>query len=198
MHGEAEETASKTLKPEERPLLDPSGMAVDPQTGEIAITGNEDIEPMEKVQNGEAEKKCRAAVQFVKTGTASMELARGARYVDKAAAMLFGEGGCSGKEPAERGRNQENEAAWPRLQSPTFAPDGSLLVYDGDVELYDKVGPKVKTGIIWQLTPKQLTQTEEEQAGPPVSIAPVELFGPGGGFIPGFTPPSLETSRLTR
>ena len=68
MHANAEEERGPTrrAKTAERPLLDPRGMAVDPATGDLAISGNEDEAPMESVQNEEEEKQCRAAVQFVK------------------------------------------------------------------------------------------------------------------------------------
>ncbi len=65
------------LESDERPLLDPRGMAVDPATGDLAISGNEDEALMENIEGepeevaGEAkeEKQCRAAVQFVSVKT---------------------------------------------------------------------------------------------------------------------------------
>jgi hypothetical protein len=183
MHSEAEEehASSKNehpreLEPAERPLLDPRGMAVNPATGDLAISANEDDAPMERVQKEEGEKQCRAAVQFVKTtgGSGQLELSFGARYVDKQAKVLFGkplsgqpETGCG--EAAEEERGVEQAPA-----SPVFAPDGSVLGYD-EAEL-EAEGQELE-GVIWQLTPP-LTQAQEEALGAVQETTPQKLFIP--------------------
>jgi hypothetical protein len=184
MHSEAEEKhATKSepnppgLEPAERPLLDPRGMAVDPATGDLVISGNEDEAPMERVQKGEEEKQCRAALQFVsvKTGGSGMELSLGARYVDKQAKVLFGkplthesESGCG--EAEEEGRGVEQAPA-----APVFAPDGSVLGYsEDDLEELGLAPPLEYEGVIWQLTPS-LSQTQEQAPGV-LEMSPNELF----------------------
>ncbi len=58
-----EEIGGQGESPKEA-LLDPRGMAVEPATGDLVITGNQDEEKNEKVEAG-AKKLCRAAAQFV-------------------------------------------------------------------------------------------------------------------------------------
>ena len=188
MHANAEEKRPKPeeLKPTERPLLDPRGIAVDPATGDLAITGNEDQAPMESVQNKEEEKQCRAAVQFVKTGESEhLKLSLGARYVDEQAKVLFGypltgdeESGCGEAE------SDEESGVGQAPASPVFAPDGSVLGYDeaeliDEPELKDAQGKGLEAeleGIIWQLT-QPLSQAQEETPGV-VKMSPKLLFVP--------------------
>ncbi|HTZ65317.1 MAG TPA: hypothetical protein VMB51_14530 [Solirubrobacteraceae bacterium] len=177
MHSEAEEEhgAGTELNPSERPLLDPRGMAVDPATGDLAISGNEDEAPMERVQKGEEEKQCRAALQFVKTsgGSGQLELSLGARYVDKQAKLLSGqplthqpETGCGNAEEGERGVEQAPA-------SPVFAPDGSVLGFSEERE----VGELELEPGIWQLA-GPLSQAQEEAAGKVEEMTPKQLFLP--------------------
>jgi hypothetical protein len=143
-------------------LLDPRGMAVDPKTGDLAISGNQDEESDANVVEHGTEKQCRAAVQFVtvhSTGEKIEGLSLGARYVDKAGAVLFGETGC-GEEEGDEGIDQAPA-------SPVFTPNGTVLGYGEDEE----VGPGVE-GIIWQLTPAGA----DEHAAGEVAMAPKELF----------------------
>jgi hypothetical protein len=155
------------------PLLDPRGMTVDPATGDLAISGNQDKEPNASVETG-AQKQCRPAVQFVavkSSGAGKIEaLTPAARYVDRNAKALFGStAGCGGQEE-EEGVNQA-------LASPVFAPDGTLLGYGED----EVVGPE-REGIIWQLTPAGAdTHTAEE-----VEMTPKELYI--AESIPTFSP----------
>ncbi len=177
MHSEAEEEhgAGAELHPSERPLLDPRGMAVNPATGDLVISGNEDEAPMEPVQKEAEEKQCRAALQFVKTsgGSGQLELSLGARYVDKQAKVLAGqpltdqpETGCGDAEDGERGVEQAPA-------SPAFAPDGSVLGFSEERE----VGELELEPGIWQLA-GPLSQAQEEAAGKVEEMTPKQLFLP--------------------
>ena len=46
-------------------LLNPRGLAVDPVTGNVVITGDEDRQENSKVEKEEGEKECRGAAQLV-------------------------------------------------------------------------------------------------------------------------------------
>ena len=156
-------------------LLDPRGIAVEPETGDLAISGNEDEESDKKVESEEAQKQCRAAVQFVtvktKTGSKEIEgLSLGARYVDSAGKVLFERTGC-GEETEEDAINQAPA-------SPVFAPDGTLLGY-GEDETVEEYEPE---GIIWQLTPADA----DNHAPGEVTMTPKELFV--AGSVPTFHP----------
>jgi hypothetical protein len=182
----------KELKPTERPLLDPRGMAVDPATGDLVISGNEDEAQREPVNEGKEDKQCRAALQFVKTTGRSgdLELSLGARYVDEQDGVLFGraakteENGC-GEAQEEEGGIEQAPA------SPVFAPDGSVLGYDeykaeeepglGQPHCDVAVGepPEDCVGVedsIWQLTPP--LSKEKEEAPGVVEMSPKLLFVP--------------------
>jgi hypothetical protein len=148
-------------------LLDPRGMAVEPTTGNLVITGNQDEESNSKVESG-AKKQCRAAAQFL-TVTSIKSIALGARYVDSAGDVLFGQTGCGQREEAE----SINQAP----ASPTFAPDGSLLAYGEDAS----VGPEVE-GIIWQFAPAGA----DTHAPGEVTTSPKELYV--AESIPTFSP----------
>lgn len=153
-------------------LLDPRGMAVDPATGDVAISGNQDEADI--VKEG-AQKQCRAAVQFVTVksgGKGELEgMEPGARYVDREAKVLFGNKTGCGEEDEEEAINQAPA-------SPVFAPDGTLLGYGEDEE----VAPEEGEGIIWQLTPKGA----DEHAAGEVPMTPKELFV--AGSVPSFEP----------
>ena len=153
-------------------LLDPRGMAVDPTTGDLAISGNQD--EADVVKEG-AQKQCRAAVQFVTVksgGKGELEgMEPGARYVDKEAKVLFGnKKGC--------GEEEEEEAVNQAPASPVFAPDGSLLGYGEDEE----VAPEEAEGIVWQLAPGGA----DNHAAGEVPMTPKELFV--AGSVPSFEP----------
>ncbi len=143
-------------------LLDPRGMAVDPSTGNLVVTGNQDQESNQKVREG-AQKQCRPAVQFVAIEANSkgeIKAAKlGRRYVDRKAAILNANGqelGCGEREPEEA----EEKAPL----APVFAPDGSLLVlYDNESE---------GTGQIWEMAPTQTTSQAQEE----VEATPQQLF----------------------
>jgi hypothetical protein len=157
-------------------LLDPRGIAVDPETGDLAISGNQDEESDAKVE-ADAQKQCRAAVQFVTVKPVESGSKKGqieaaspaARYVDSAAGVLFGQTGC--------GEEDEEEAIDQAPASPVFAPDGTVLGYGED----ESVGPGVE-GIVWQLTPAGA----DTHAPGEVSMAPKELFV--AESIPTFAP----------
>ena len=153
-------------------LLDPRGIAVDPATGDIAISGNQNEAVV--LKDG-ANKQCRAAVQFVtvkSSGKGELEaMEPGARYVDKEAKVLFGnKAGC--------GEEDEEEAVNQAPASPVFAPDGTLLGYGEDEE----VAPEEAAGIIWQLAP---AGADKHPVGE-VAMAPRELFV--AGSVPSFEP----------
>jgi hypothetical protein len=146
-------------------LLDPRGIAVDPVTGDLAISGNQDGESDEKVEHG-AEKQCRAAVQFVtvksvESGTKKGQIesvSPGARYVDSAGKLLFGQTGC--------GEEEEEEAIGQAPASPAYAPDGALLGYSEE----EVSGPE---GVIWQLAP---AGADTAHTSGEFTMAPKELF----------------------
>ncbi len=146
-------------------LLDPRGMAVDPENGDLVISGNQDEESNEEVELGNAEKQCRAALQFVKVEPKPSgeikELSPTARYVDKEGKVLFGNigphRGC--------GEEEEEEAGVMAPASPVFAPDGSVLGYGED----ESVGPE---GVVWQLAPAGA----DVQAAGEHAMSPKELF----------------------
>ncbi len=153
-------------------LLDPRGMAVDPATGDIAISGNQDEAAV--VREG-AQKQCRPAVQFVTVksgGKGELEgMEPGARYVDKEAKVLFAnKAGC--------GEEDEEEAVNQAPASPVFAPDGTLLGYGED----EAVAPEEAAGIIWQLAPAGA----DTHAVGEVAMMPRELFV--AGSVPSFEP----------
>jgi hypothetical protein len=139
-------------------LLDPRGIAVDPEDGDLVISGNQDET---EVRSGTAQKQCRPAVQFVavKAGSGGVEsMSPGARYVDKNGALLLGHTGCGEAEEEEGGIEQAPA-------SPVFAPDGSLLGYGEDEEIEPE-------GIIWKLTPNG---ADKQPAGE-VAMTPEKLF----------------------
>lgn len=163
-------------------LLDPRGMAVDPVNGDLVISGNQDEESNEEVEQG-AEKQCRAALQFVKVeetgGGAIKKLEPTSRYVDKEGKVLFGEvgpgHGC--------GEEEEEDGVEQAPASPVFAPDGSILGYGEDEEVgpghEGEEGPR---GVIWQLAPAGA----DEHAPGEVLMEPKELFV--AGSLPSFNP----------
>jgi hypothetical protein len=155
-------------------LLDPRGMAVDPATGDLAISGNQDEESNSNVEAG-GQKQCRAAVQFVTVnsgGKGELEaMEPGARYVDKEAKVLFGNKTGCGEEDEEEAINQAPA-------SPVFAPDGTLLGYGED----EKAAPEEAEGIIWQLAPAGA----DKHAAGEVPMTPKELFV--AGSVPAFEP----------
>ncbi|HVR05646.1 MAG TPA: hypothetical protein VMS02_06360, partial [Solirubrobacteraceae bacterium] len=65
-------------------LLDPRGMAVEPGTGNLLITGQEDEQENLKVEKEEGSRQCRAVAQFVSVKESKGELTGklGTRYVD--------------------------------------------------------------------------------------------------------------------
>ncbi len=106
-------------------LLEPHGLAVDPATGNLVIVGNVDEESNTKVEEGKAEKKCRAVAQFAtptETGGQLTGMALGRREVDHAGVIQNQNGrlatGCGGEE-AEQAQTP---------LSPVFAPGEKLLV----------------------------------------------------------------------
>ncbi|HTW40895.1 MAG TPA: hypothetical protein VMD79_01100 [Solirubrobacteraceae bacterium] len=153
------ELKTQSEKPGEA-LLDPRGIAVEPKTGDLAISGNQDDEPNDKVEEYEEskhakgeQKQCRAAVQFVTVKPSEGKitgLSLGARYVDTNGEILFGKTGCGGRE--------EEEGVDQAPASPAFAPNGSLLAYGEDTEVAVETRAEEDEeaeGIIWQLTPAE-------------------------------------------
>jgi hypothetical protein len=75
---------SQGEKPKEA-LLNPHGVAVEPETGSLAITGNVDEQENLKVEKEEAQQKCRAAAQYItiqEKTAGELTGSFGHRYVD--------------------------------------------------------------------------------------------------------------------
>ena len=67
-------------------LLNPRGLAADPVTGDVVITGDEDRQENSKVEKEEGEKECRGAAQLVtikETVSKEIKASLGRRYVEK-------------------------------------------------------------------------------------------------------------------
>ncbi len=176
--------ADQSEQPKEA-LLSPRGIAIDPNTGDLAIVGVEDEEPDEKVEKEESEKQCRAAAQFIllesKAGKFSGKLGR--RYVDKTDAL----------RPEEHGCQPEERTDVPL--SPVVTPGGNLLLYSGaqsEGQIWEMPTPESATGS-GELEAKPTLLYNEHQVGgllnmePPAEAAgPVMAFfaeGPVGGRI---------------
>lgn len=180
------QSAFKTQKEEPREaLLDPRGVAVEPATGDLAITGEEDLQENLKVEKGEAEKECRATVQLidVKEEASKKELSGkvGPRYVDEGSVL---EAKTCGAE--------ESEASVPF--SPVFTAGGKLLAEEtglqdlphwGEVWELPLSGTKLTTTTKveeFAATPRQLYSLGEQQ-----ELVNVEAEGLGNAamsFVP--------------
>ena len=82
-------------------LLNPSGLAVDPATGNVVIAGDQDQQQNSKVEKEEAEKECRAALQWVEIEEKSAKVSGGKpalRYVDKKSVLEPEETTCEPEE----------------------------------------------------------------------------------------------------
>jgi hypothetical protein len=148
--------ADQSEQPKEA-LLNPRGIAIDPQSGDPVILGVEDQEENEPVEKEEAEKQCRAAAQFVaitvKTGKLTGTL--GHRYVDKADALRPTEPGCQPEEILDV------------PLSPVVTPGGNLLIYSG----------AQSEGQIWEMPTPSSEGGEGEVETTPTMIYNEHLFG---------------------
>jgi hypothetical protein len=169
--------ADQSEQPKEA-LLHPRGMAVDPTTGDVAILGVEDEAPNEKVEKEEAEKQCRAAVQFIileeKAGKLAGHGHLGHRYVDKADALRPGEPGCQPEEETEV------------PLSPVVTPGGNLLVYSGaqsEGQIWEVPTPGSESGE-GELEAKPTMLYDEHQVGSLLNMEPPEgAAGPVMSFV---------------
>lgn len=133
-------------------LLDPSGIAVDPQTHDLLILGQQD----ESTSKGEGQEQLRAAVQRVHTeGALARKL--GPRYVDTG--NCLDEGLVSGGEPA----CAEGEG---RPFSPIVTPGGKVYA--------ERQGG---AGEIWEIPATAEAGTEFKY----IATNPKRLFALGGG-----------------
>ncbi len=154
-------------------LLNPRGLAVDPLTGNVLVVGDQDQQQDVKVEKEEAEKECRAVVQFVTIEEASKKIKSAKlahRFVDQKSLLSPEEPSC---EP------EEFEAD---PYSPIVSPGGRVLAEVRENEVWefpakDEAGEgerETRPKLLFTLNEQQelLEFGAEETAGPTTSFVP--------------------------
>ncbi len=149
----AESALLKSASEEQRAsLLLPSGIAVDPKTGDVLVLGQQN----EAATAAQGE-DLRAAVQRV-----HVDGTLGPRYIDKANCLDEGAPAAVAKEPACK----EDEEEWP--VSPIVTPNGRLYAQVGSEELWEiPSSAEAEAGFEEiEVTPRFLTELDGEITEP--------------------------------
>lgn len=164
-------------------LLNPRGIAVDPTTGDVVVVGDQDQQDNEPVEKNEAEKECRAAVQWVtveapKAGQLSGALAR--RYVDKNNAL---------GHAVEEVHCAEDEVEYAPY-SPVVTPGGKLLAqlgpHDAEGEQVWELGTAEPgtTAEEVEMNPQMLYELGSDQSLFEANVEPENATSPTMSFLP--------------
>ena len=174
-------------------LLNPRGLTVDPVSGNVVITGDEDRQEDEKVEKEEGEKECRGAAQLVeieentKTG-AFKKASLGRRYVEKGNVLDPEQPTCGGVRELEYQGIPDSPVVTSsgRMLAEVKSETGENIGIEGDEnqiwEFPVKDEPAVTPGEELETTPSLLFTFDEEKSL--VRFGAEESAGPTMSFVP--------------
>jgi hypothetical protein len=172
-------------------LLNPRGLAVDPVTGNVVITGDEDRQENSKVEKEEGEKECRGAAQLVtieETHAKTIKASLGRRYVEKSNVLDPEQPTCGGAGTLE----------YEAIPSSPVVTSGGRMLAEVKSETGVNIGMAGDENQIWEFpvkdepagtageeletTPSLLFTLDEEKSL--VHFGAEESSGPTMSFVP--------------
>ena len=173
-------------------LLNPRGLAVDPVTGNVVITGDQDRQENINVEKG-GEKECRGAAQLVtitikETGAKEIKASLGRRYAEKSNVLDPEQPTCGGVDALEYEGIPYSPivTSGGRVLAEVKSEIGENIGIEGDEnqvwEFPVKDEPAVTPGEELETTPSLLFTLDEEMSL--VRFGAEEAAGPTMSFVP--------------
>ncbi len=173
-------------------LLNPRGLAVDPLTGNVVITGDQDRQENINVEEGKGEKECRGATQLVEIEETSKKTFKAAslghRYAEKGNVLDPQQPTCGGVNELEYEGIPDSPVVTPggRVLAEVHSGNGENIGSEGDEnqiwEIPVKDEPAATPGEELETTPSLLFTLDEEKSL--VQFGAEESAGPTMSFVP--------------